>query len=249
MRFYTSVIQYGNRLLVRGVNRGKTVQDRLEFRPTLWVPSKKPNTTHRSLMGVPLESIQFESINEAKDYIKRYDGVENFAIYGNTNFAYQYITESFPGEIEFEMSQIRILSLDIETTAEYGFPDVRNPAESILLITMQDYATKEIVTFGARHADPIKTNHKYITCKDEYDLLKRFLEYWSANYPHVITGWNIEFFDMPYLVNRIKRVLGEDSCSNLKAKQSLNFVVELDISILESRRTLSSAPGPRALLS
>ena len=222
MRFYTSVIQYGNRLLIRGVNKGRNVQERLEFKPTLWVPSKNRESKHRSLMGVPLDSIRFDSINEAKDYVKRYGDVENFAIFGNLNYAYQYITEMFPGEIEFDMRQIRTLSLDIETTAEYGFPDVRNPAESVLLITVQDYATKDIITFGSRYAEPIKKNHKYIECRDEYDLLKRFLEFWKADYPHIITGWNIEFFDMPYLVNRIRRVLGEDAAKELSPWNVVN---------------------------
>jgi DNA polymerase elongation subunit (family B) len=215
MRFYTSVVQYGNRLLVRGVNKGRNVQERLEYKPTLWVPSKNQNAKHRSLMGVPLESIRFDGINDAKQYIKQYSDVENFAIYGNTNFAYQYITEMFPGEIDFDIREIRTFSLDIETEAENGFPDVRNPQEAILLITLQDYATKKITTFGAKHAEPIKTNHNYITCRDEYDLLKRFLDFWSADYPHIVTGWNIEFFDLPYLLSRIKRVLGEDAAKKL----------------------------------
>ena len=82
--------------------------------------------------------------------------------------------------------------------------------------------TKDIITFGSRYAEPIKKNHKYIECRDEYDLLKRFLEFWKADYPHIITGWNIEFFDMPYLVNRIRRVLGEDAAKELSPWNVVN---------------------------
>ena len=136
--------------------------------------------------------------------------MDNFAIFGNTNYAYQYITETFPDQIEFDISQIKIWSLDIETSAEYGFPDVQNPVEAMLLITIQDYNTKQITTFGSKPANSVKENHTYIECKDEYDLLKRFVNFISSDYPHVITGWNIEFFDIPYLCNRIKKILCED---------------------------------------
>ena len=244
MRFYTSVIQYGNRLLVRGINKGRDVQERLEFRPTLWVPSKNPNAKHRSLMGQSLENIQFDSINDAKDYIKKYSDVDNFGIFGNTNFAYQYITEMFPGEIDFDIREIRTLSLDIETEAEYGFPDVRNPQEAILLITLQDYVTKKITTFGAKHANPIKTKHNYINCRDEYDLLKRFLDFWSSSYPHIITGWNIEFFDMPYLFNRIKRVLGEDAAKQLSP---WNIANEREVEKYGKNQLAVDIPGITAL--
>jgi DNA polymerase elongation subunit (family B) len=214
MRFYTNVVQFGNKILVRGVNNGKTVQDKINFSPSLFIKGKKP-TQYRSLYGDYLEKFEFEDINSAKEWVKRYKDVDNFAIFGNTNYAYQYITETFPDQIEFDISQIKIWSLDIETSAEYGFPDVQNPVEAMLLITIQDYNTKQITTFGSKPANSVKENHTYIECRDEYDLLKRFVNFISSDYPHVITGWNIEFFDIPYLCNRIKKILGEDLMKQL----------------------------------
>ena len=210
MKFYTSVNLYGNNILVRGVNNGKKVQDRVPFKPTLFVKSQK-QSKYKSLFGDNLEEFKFESINEAKDYVNRYKDVENFPIFGNTNFGYQYITETFPGEIEFDMSEIKIWSLDIETSADNGFPDVFYPQEKVLLITIQDYATKDLITFGLSDFKPTKENHKYVICKDETTLLKKFLEYMSEDHPHIITGWNVEFFDIPYLCNRIIRILGDDA--------------------------------------
>jgi len=54
---------------------------------------------------------------------------------------------------------------------------------------------------------------RYTKCDNEIDLLLKFLDYWSmpSAYPDVITGWNVKFFDIPYLVNRINRVLGLES--------------------------------------
>jgi len=165
MKFYTNVNQYGNRILVRGVNNGKTVQDKIEFKPSLYTKSQK-QTQHKSLFGDFLEEIEFADINDAKDYVSRYKEVENFPIFGNTNYAYQYITKTFPGEVEFDISQIKIWSLDIETSAELGFPDVRDPKEALLLITIQDANTKELVTFGTKHFNVTKQNHTYIQCRD-----------------------------------------------------------------------------------
>jgi len=214
MRFYTNVLQFGNKILVRGINDGKSVQDKIHFSPTLFVKSQK-QTEYKSIFGQNLESIEFEDINEAKDFVKRYKDVEGFPIFGNTNFAYQYITKTFPKNIDFDMTQLKIYSIDIETSAEFGFPDTNDPLEEVLLISIQDYNSKNITTFGTKYFEVSKENHTYIRCDDEYDLLKKFIGVWSDNYPHIVTGWNIEFFDIPYLANRIKKVLGEDSLKQL----------------------------------
>ena len=197
MKFYTSVNQYGNKILVRGINNGKSVQDKIEFKPSLFLKSKVP-TKYKSLFGENLDEIVFESINEAKDYVKRYSDVDNFDIFGNTNYAYQYITKTFPDEVDFDISQLKIWSLDIETSAELGFPNVGNPMEEVLLITTQDYNTKEIVTFGTKNFKVTKPNHKYVQCSSEQDLLRKFIQSMvDDGYPHIITGWNIDFFDIP----------------------------------------------------
>jgi len=214
MKFYTSVNQYGNNILVRGINNGHAVQDRVPYKPSLYVPSKE-KATAKSLFGKELAEVKFESINEAKDYVKRYSDVDGFEIYGNTNYGYQYISEKFPDDIEFDMSQLKIWTLDIETSTENGFPDIANPNERVLVITTQDYVSKQIVSFGLFPCQPVNERHTYVQCKDEVDLLTQFIEYISEDYPHIITGWNVEFFDIPYLCNRINKILGEDAMKKL----------------------------------
>jgi DNA polymerase elongation subunit (family B) len=210
MRFYTSINQFGNNILVRGVNNGKKVQEKIQFKPTLFFKSQKPSSKYNSLFGEPLEPVKFDSINDAKDYVSRYKDVENFPVFGNTNYGYQYISETFPDEIEFDISQIKIWTLDIETSADNGFPDINNPTEKVLLISIQDYETKKITTYGLEQYQNYRDDVTYIQCKDESSLLKRFVEDMQDNHPHIITGWNVEFFDIPYLCNRIGRILGED---------------------------------------
>ena len=221
MRFYTSVNQYGNKILVRGVNNGKRVQDRISFKPSIYVKSQKESDI-KSLFGDPLEKIEFEDINSCKEFVKNYKEVENFKIFGNTNFAYQYITETFPKEVEFDISQIKIWTIDIETTTENGFPNINNPMEEVLLISIQDKVSKEIITFGTKKFKSERQNFKYVYCNNELELFHKFLEYISYDHPHIITGWNIEFFDIPYLCNRIEKMLGSEALSKLSPWKVVN---------------------------
>ena len=147
--FYTNILQYGNKILVREIRNGKRDNHRVEFRPTMFIKSQN-KTKHTSLFGDNLEPIQFGDINDAKEFIKKYKDVENFPIFGNTSFAYQYITEKYPTEIDYDISQLTILSLDIETASENGFPSIDNPIEEVLLITVQDNNTKKLLPLVQR---------------------------------------------------------------------------------------------------
>ena len=220
-QFYTSVQQYGNRLLVREVRNGKKQLNKVDFKPTLFVKAKT-QTKYTTLFDEYLDPIKFLDINDAKKFVKDYEGVENFSVYGNTSYAYQYITENYNGDVDFDISHLTILTLDIETASEYGFPSVEHANEEILLITLQDYNSKKIVTFGSKKFDVDKiqhitntANYEYVRCKDEVDLLKTFLTYWHATQPDVITGWNIQLFDIPYIITRIRNLLGNDFANML----------------------------------
>ncbi len=226
--FYTNVLQYGNKILVREVRNGKKDAVKLEFRPTLFIKSNK-ESKYESLFGEDLEPIKFGDINDAKEFVKKYKDVENFPIFGNTSFAYQYITENYPKEVDYDISQLTILTLDIETGSENGFPSIDNPIEEVLLITVQDNNTKKITTFGVKKfdVDNIKhitnrNNYEYVRCRDEADLLSTFLRFWQMTAPDIITGWNTQLFDMPYLLQRIRRILGEDRAKDLSPWRIVN---------------------------
>ena len=216
MNFYTSVVQLGNSLCVRGYRDGKRYEHRPDFKPKLFVPQrKKASTVYKNLFSEPLEVIDFADIADAREFVKNYEGVSNMKIHGNTNWQYQYITETYAGQIEFDMSQMAIYSLDIETTTENGFPDIETANEEILLITVEDYNTKTLITFASRPYNGKGSVTDYRRSSDEYNMLKNFLEYWHHNCPDVVTGWNICLFDIPYLVHRINRILGEDAAKRL----------------------------------
>jgi len=211
MRFYTNVQMVGDNFLVRGVENGKHFATREKFYPTLFVPAKN-KTKHRTLEGEYVEPIEPGSVRDCREFIKRYDGVENFKIYGNDRYIYQYLSEMYPeDEIKFDVSKIKITTIDIEVKSENGFPDVESAAEEILLITLQDYNTKQIRTWGLGAFNNKQDNVIYQSFRTEYELLSSFINWWmiEQNTPEVITGWNSELYDIPYLCRRLERILGE----------------------------------------
>ena len=209
MRFYTNVQLIGNQVLVRGVDNGKRYEYRDEFLPTLFVKSKK-DSKFKTLSGDSVEPIKPGSVRDCREFYKKYDEVDGFEIYGNDRYIYQYISEKYPeNEIKFDISQIKLVTLDIETTAEKGFPDVESASEEILAITIQDYTTKEITTWGVKPFINKQKNVTYRYCSTEHQLLSDFINYWMQDVPDVVTGWNIQLFDIPYICKRLNRVLGE----------------------------------------
>ena len=211
MRFYTNVQLVGNNFLVRGYENGKHFMTRETFSPTLFVPAKK-KTKYKTLTGESVEPINPGSVRDCREFFKKYDGVQNFDIYGNDRYIYQYISEMYPEpEVKFDISKIKLTTLDIEVKSENGFPDVESAAEEILLISIQDYNTKQIRTWGQGSFHNKQDNVIYKSFDSEYELLNAFINWWMIedNTPEVITGWNIELYDIPYLSRRLDRVLGE----------------------------------------
>ena len=139
-------------------------------------------------------------------------------VHGQTTWHYQYMHDEFDKDIDWDKDLIKIWSIDIETEAEEGFPNIERANEKLLLITLQDNHTKETVTFGTKPYTGDATQHtdwRYVYCSDEKVLFNKFLDYWIENYPDVITGWNSQFFDLAYLWRRMCHIIGEDHARRL----------------------------------
>ena len=215
MRFYTNVHQRFDEILVRGYENGKHFTTRETFNPTFFVPSKR-KSKYKTLEGDSVEPIKPGKISECKQFIDKYSEVDNFDVYGNDRYICQYISEKYPEEeIKFDISKIKLVTIDIEVAAESGFPNVFDCAEELLAITLQDYTTKKIICFASRPFNNTREDVRYVQCTDEYNLIDRFLEYWERNTPEVITGWNCELYDIPYIVGRIERLMGEKKVRKL----------------------------------
>ena len=207
MNFYKNVIEHRGKLLVRGIHEGKEYKERLDFSPTLYAMSQE-DSKFKTLQGQPLKPIQFPSISKAREFKRSYN-TDNSPLYGMDRYQYQYIANEYPEDMIFDKEQIKIFTIDIECTAENGFPDIDNATEELLAITVKNQSNKQIITWGTGEFKTDRTDVTYIKCKNEKSLIMEFMKFWIKNYPDVITGWNTKFFDIPYLFNRIRNIVDE----------------------------------------
>ena len=209
MRWYTNVQLIGNYFLVRAYEDGKHIEFREEFKPTLFVKSKK-ESKYRTLSGEVVDAVQPGTVKDCREFLKKYENVDGFEIYGNERYIYQYISDKYSEEeIKFDINKIKLVTIDIEVASENGFPDVESCSEEILSITLQDYATKKIVSWGVKPFTHNRSDLIYHYCESEFALLNTFIQYWMDNTPEIVTGWNLQLYDIPYICKRLNRVLGE----------------------------------------
>ena len=214
MNFYTNVTRHRNQILVRGISDGKPVKFSVKYKPYLFVQANA-QTEHKNLKGEYVGKMQFDSMSETREFLQSYENVAGMNIYGLSDWPYMYIYDNYKGEIRYDPALISVCSIDIETSIEGGFPDIEEADKEITGITIGRNGRK--TTFGCGEYKEHQDNVQYYKCADESALLLAFLEVWNGSLysPDVVTGWNIEFFDIPYLVNRIRRILGSDHAERL----------------------------------
>lgn len=211
--FYTNVQVYGNNILYRGVKNGQRISKKVQYHPTLFVRSNEP-TQYTTIFGEHLAEIKPGTIKDCRDFIERYSGVKNFPIYGQTRFEYNFIAELFPQEtLDWDISDIVIANIDIEVGSDNGFPEPEKADQTITAITV--VLKGKYYVFGCGDFTTDDPTVEYRKCRDEIDLINQFLAVWTMYAPDMITGWNIKGFDIPYLVNRITKLLGADVAARL----------------------------------
>ena len=217
MSFYTNVCRYGNAILYRGYNQvgGRIYKRITDFKPVFYTQTKN-QSEWRSMNNQPIAPVEMASMRDAKEWLDSNRDVAGRKIYGNNKYLQQYITQRFPHEIEFKREMIDVGTFDIETEYDDGFPEPRHANQRILSITYKSSKSKLYHVWGYGDFDTEKSllqPVRYYRCRDEVSLLTKFLAFWSdeSRTPDVITGWNIRFFDVPYLVNRTAKLLGVDA--------------------------------------
>jgi len=213
MNFYTNVLQRGNQIFVRAVVNGERQNFKVRYRPTLYSPVQQ-ETGYKTLEGKPVLPIEFDSIKDAKEHVDLKKNQLD-TIYGNTSFAYNYLSDTYKNQVSWDLDNILIVTVDIEVQCQNGFPSVKEAEEEMLSITIKNHQSKRIVVFGLHEFHTDRNDITYIQCESETHLLKEFLVFWEKHQPDIITGWNTEFFDLPYLCNRITKILGEDDLKRL----------------------------------
>lgn len=231
MKFYTNVQTLGNSLYVRAVAAsGSKNFDRIgDFHPRIWIPSPASqigDARFHTLQGYPVTEFDAGDIKETKEFIIANKGVNNFSIYGDIQPQYQYISKEFTEKIPYDLEKILVAYIDIETGCENGFPDIDSANEEIVAICLKLSNQENKFVFGCGEFTEEIPGGIYIKCENEMDLLNKFISAWKEDYPDIVSGWYIKFFDIPYLVNRIKKLFGEN-----KAKQLSPWKILKEVSI------------------
>lgn len=212
MSFYTHVHYTGSSILMREISNGKSQKARINFSPSLFLISSKP-TSFKTIDGRYADELTFNNIYEINEFKKTYDNVDNFEIHGDIDAKYQYISKEFGTECSYNFNDIGIMYIDMETTCDKGFPSIENPEEKIIAITASYKGKKYVYCLGDFNLDD--ANVIVNEYQDEQQLLRDFIFFMQDKQPEIITGWNVRFFDIPYLVKRCKKILDEKEVKNL----------------------------------
>ncbi len=226
--FYTNVQPHGNFIALRGINNhGESFKNKIPYEPTLYVQSQKAqNPQWKTLDGKPVAAVKWGSMKDSRQAMKEYGG----DVFGVDQFQYSFISDQYRGLIDYDLTKIKIAFIDIETSSEFGFPNIRQANEEVLAISIKMNGRFRVYACG----DYVPSNGvEYIHCMEEEHLLEQFISDWAADYPDIVTGWNSRFFDIPYLMNRIRRLLGEKAANRLSP---WGWYKETEVSLIGGRK-------------
>ena len=224
--FYTNVQPQGNYIALRGVDEhGLTFQRKVRYDPTLYVPAQR-KSDWKTLDGKPVAPVKWGNMRESRQAMRTY-GQD---VYGVDQFQYSFISDKYPGMIDYDISKVKIAYIDIETSSEYGFPNIREANEQVLAISIK--MGDDFKVYGCGDFNP-PPDVRYIRCPNEHALLEAFVDDWKSNYPDIVTGWNTRFFDVPYLVNRITKVHGSKMANKLSP---WGWIRENEVNLMGGRK-------------
>lgn len=218
---YTFVDTWGSKLYIRELTEnGETREVKHDFKPSLFLPTKEGS--YEGLLGGKFEKITYDSISDMKDSIKHNKGVVE--LHGMEQAKFQYIKDTYPKRVA-PMEKLRIFNFDIENKIVGKGINVNDPKGAMTAITVYDnlrdtyfvFATHESLYWKRENGyfSDQDENIEFVECFDEIELLEQFIRFWKEDPPHILTGWNIVSYDIPYLVNRIKKILGDGKVKKL----------------------------------
>lgn len=197
MKFYTACTIKGNKVLVRGYDNGRRFSEAKVFKPSMYIRTDK-DSKYRTLSGVKVQRMIFDTLYDCREFIEQYRGLEDCPLHGNTDFITQYIMETYPSEVEYDLSQIKVAYLDLECESENGFPDLDSPNERVNLMSIRISGVTHVISFIPVTLPDCKVH----MVSNEKELLKKTFDILAKEDADIITGWNVKLFDMPYIIGR-----------------------------------------------
>ena len=224
--FYTSVVRNRNKIRYRGYDEsGLAVQREFDYKPRIFLEARGEDEVQwKSLYGVPLKPLRFDSMSEMRQYMKQYEDVSGYKIWGNQNHVAGFIQSQWPDTVPFKPDDINVLCFDIETAFddEHGYSEPCDATNEILTITVKSTRSDTYVMWGMKDYDPTAKAAKHLKIEyrrfpTERSMLNDFIGWWREprNMPDVLTGWNINGYDIPYLVNRISRIFDPETAQSM----------------------------------
>lgn len=243
---YTSVRSGGNRLFVRTSDRQNLTIKNANFKPDIYLETDKVTPCKfKTIRGQQLSHIQTDNIKDSRDKCADYSDL--MRVYAQSNIAYEYIRKQFTlrGCAPLTQDQVYGLNIDIETGRdERGYSSTDEARCPVTGITIKDSRNDIYRTWSTKEIDKGRlavlsdeyfnlTGYRlrpdqivYIQCDDEKDMMLRFVEFWINDYPDYLTGWNTTGYDLPYIINRLIVIFGEDigrgMATNLSPFKSLH---------------------------
>ena len=236
-KFYTNAALFKGKILLRGFENGERFAKDITYEPYLFVSSNE-RTGFKDIDGNNVKKKHFETFQDARDFQTKFHDVHGSKTYGQEQFLYSFLYDNYPGEIKYDRDNINIVNIDIEIAADQGFPDIELADKPLTAITMSHKGTYYVYGIDEFHTD--RSDVVWRRADSEVDLIMKFLDDWRQIDPDIITGWNVEGFDMPYLINRISNMVGFDTAKRLSP---WHWISERRITVMGQEKIFKSPLG------
>ena len=194
----------------------------LPYKPYFYIETNaKSKSNKTSLFQTPLKKVEFPNEYRRREAIERYKSGDTEAtvrLFENVSPQQQFLIDRFctvNDSLEFSKYPIKIAFVDIEVYAPGEFPTPEKANDPVNVITVYDNLSNKFYTWGTGEYTPTRTDVVYKNCRSERELLVGFIDYIKSDHPDILSGWNSELFDIPYLINRIQKVVSEDAAKSL----------------------------------
>lgn len=167
---------------------------------------------YTSIFGDKASKINCNTYSDLKEKAETYKNMGKKVFESDVPIETKFIIDRYLGK-ELVIPKFDIQYIDIEVHSEEGFPKPSEAAYPITIITIWSTKYNKYFIFAEKDfevdfLEGTETCDKIIFPTEE-DMLKYFVNWFYKNCPDILSGWNSNGFDLPYIINRIKNTLGE----------------------------------------
>ena len=201
-------------------DNGNRIAVDMSFNPYLYVETTmKGDAT--SIFETPLRKRLFKDSYHRNNFIKE---CGTNRVFENIRPEQQFLIDTYwkqNDSLEFSKHKLKIQYVDIEVYCPDAFPTPEEASQPINVITVYDSIDECFYTWGTKRLERKIKNCDYVYCETEQQLLECYLNYVNRSQPDIISGWNSEGFDIPYIVNRTGRILSEECVKRLSPVENV----------------------------